>query len=645
MLSSGRRDLVVGLGFLAVSFAEFGWPALPHPSSTILGSTGDPNIFVWSLAWWPHALLHGLDPLVTHALYAPQGANLAWVTAVPTLALVLAPVTLLFGAIASFDLASFALPALSAFCAYRLCLALSGSLWGSLVGGYLYGFSAFVLSQQLQGHLNLTAAFVPPLLGLALARRLRGEWSARRFVLVVGVLLALQLGISTEVALTATLMLVLALLLAALLVAEARGRLRRLVPELAGGYAVGALLASPLLVEALLHFPGHAFTGGEDTVTDAGNLLVPTQVVAVGGSSFPSFQYWFNLHESALYLGPPALVIVALYAWRGRRSAWARALVAFLALAILLTLGSALQAKGHRVVSLPWRALERLPAFDNVHPPRLAEYVSLAAALAVSLWTAGARGRVYRRPYALPLLAVAALVPPVWQKLAVSPNISPSFFTTSLVRTCIPAGETVATFPFGALSDTWQVESGFRFRVAGGYLQSPVFGQQPLIGFYDDPTVVVLDFYGDRGLPTVNSLLAFASRHGVGRFVEVLGSEYPSMRQLERIGTVSVLGGVAVVPGCGSPPLTARPLGAGTKLVLHEQAEGMVVGWCHYGNGGNYYPLPAGVQPSALLTGATHAIFVDGHGLACIPPRGYRRHGFAPTSLGVPPRFYPYFVR
>ena len=42
--------------------------------------------------------------------------------------------------------------------------------------------------------------------------------------------------------------------------------------------------------------------------------------------------------------------------------------------------------------------------------------------------------------------------------------------------------------------------------------------------------------------------------------------------------------------------------------------------------------------------GAKPAIFVRGIGLTCTAPPGYTRQGFAPSTLGAPEGFYPYYA-
>ena len=97
-LSRGRRLHVAAPALYGlVSFLYFGLRPLVDAGPSYVGSGPDPQIFIWSFAWWPHALLHGQNPFVTHAIWAPGGINLAWATTVPGLALLFAPLTLARG--------------------------------------------------------------------------------------------------------------------------------------------------------------------------------------------------------------------------------------------------------------------------------------------------------------------------------------------------------------------------------------------------------------------------------------------------------------------------------------------------------------------------------------------------------------------
>src|SRR5690349_23617540 len=48
--------------YLALTVGLFGGPLLANPAGVSLGGRGDPPLFMWCLTWWPHALLHRLNP-------------------------------------------------------------------------------------------------------------------------------------------------------------------------------------------------------------------------------------------------------------------------------------------------------------------------------------------------------------------------------------------------------------------------------------------------------------------------------------------------------------------------------------------------------------------------------------------------------
>jgi hypothetical protein len=637
------RDLVVLLGYTAVSFGYWAWRVLPHPGRSLIGSGNDPEPYVWAFAWWPHAIGSFQNPFVTHAVFVPQGVNLTWTTEIPALALAFWPVTLLAGPVVSYNLAAMLIPAVAAFTAYRLCLHLTRSTWAAVVGGYLFGFSSFVLAQQIQGHLAQTGVFLLPLVALVVVRFVEGTLTPRGLSLWLGVLLALQLLISTETATTLSLALVLGLTIAYAVGPGLRPAIRRAVVPVVGGYAVMAVLTAPFLVFAFLGRPGGDFTASRQSGVDLMNALVPSHVNAIAGSWFPSVNYHFEDPEAGLYLGLPTLLIVVLYAVRGWRTFSARFLLICLALAMLGALGTALFVDGHRVMSLPLALARHVPALDEAKFQRLAVYAALAAAVVVALWTARTKGWIYPRPFLLPLLAMGALVPVVWSSEYASTPPDPAFFAEGLSKSCLRPGETIAVFPYGWGTYTmlWQAEAGFRFDLAGGYLFTAVYGAPPLTAFERDQTYTDLTFHGDIGLPTMEDLLGFAGRHRIARFVSVAGEGYPTARQLRSLGPVERIGGVLVAPACGSPPLTSRNLAPDVQQAATLDAT--TIAYCT--TAGNYVTLPASLYPAGTLAGSTRANYVAGQGLTCaaIPP-GYRHRGFAPTTFAVPADTYAYYA-
>ena len=463
--------------YLLVAFLYFGLRVVASPRGSLIGNVyTDPETFVWAFAWWPHALLHGQNPFVTHDVWAPSGFDLAWSASVPALALAFAPVTLLVGPLASYDVACVVVVALAAWCAFLLCREITRSFWPSLLGGYLYGFSSHMLG-GVSDHLH-TLAFVPPVAALILVRFVRGELGARPLAIRLGLLLALEAYISTEILFTLTLALVASLVLALLLVPEWRSRLVRLLAPVAGAYLLAGALAAPLLAYALSGYGSKPPAGNEAIVTDAANFVVPTEL-SFGGwwSGGLAGRFPGRIPEQGSYLGLPALVIVCWFAVRFWRKPPARFLLAGFLLAAVASLGSWLTIGGRRLVVLPWVHLAGRPLFEVVIPARLSLYTALATCVVAAWWAASSpRGPRWLR-VAIPALAVLALLPNVfWRGWARTPRLPQLFTTTSLYRSCLSRGANVLPIPTGARGDSllWQVESGFWFRLSDGYVSPAV---------------------------------------------------------------------------------------------------------------------------------------------------------------------------
>jgi hypothetical protein len=458
--------------YLGVSFLFLGVPIATHPGRDLIGQGSDPTIFVWALAWWPHAILHWENPFFTHVIWAPVGVDLAWVTSIPGLALLAAPVTLVGGPALAYNLLAIVLPALAAWTAYLLCRYLTRSFWPSLVGGYLFGFSAFVLGQT-EGHLHMTSVFLLPLVALVVLRFLDGSLSSCRTAVGLGLLLAFQVSFSEELALTLTVTLVLGLLVAFAVVPAIRPRLRRLLLPLVGGYALAGLLVSPLLVYFALHFESGGVNSPSSYPADLANLVVPTPLTGVSWqwTDAISARFLGNDAENGAYLGLPAVVILVWYVWQKRRAAPVRFLAIMLALGLLVELGLSLHVAGRSYVPLPWSAISRLPVFNSVLPVRYSIFVALGAAVAVACWAATAEAPRIAR-LVLPALAVVAIGPSLWNPAWHEHPARPTFFTTGVYRRCLSPGENVLVLPFPLWSGAmlWQAESGFEFRMADAYI-------------------------------------------------------------------------------------------------------------------------------------------------------------------------------
>ena len=366
--------------YLVLSLLLFGLPVLGHLGSRIVASDDiDSSQFMWFFAWWPHALLHGLNPFVTHLMFVPKGFNLTWATAMPGPSIVLAPITLAFSPAVTWNVIQLCAPALSAWTAFLLCRHLTGRVWPSLIGGYIFGFSPYMLL-EMTGAPYLTLVALLPVFVLLVLRRVEGSIGRRRFVVAMTAALTGQYLISSEVLASATLFGGIALVLAFGLFASIRPALLDTAKLLVGAYAATLVLISPFLY---FFFFGHQYPPGATYFrADLASFVLPPPLVALARQ-----QPAFAGSNTEGYLGLPLIVLLGLFTWQRRRSRAAWLVVMALLVAAALSLGTYLIVRGHHTsIPGPWLLLSHLPVLRYAIALRFAVFVALPAALIVAMW-------------------------------------------------------------------------------------------------------------------------------------------------------------------------------------------------------------------------------------------------------------------
>jgi hypothetical protein len=502
----GRRPAVWALaGYLSLSILLWGRFVLgDFDSESLAGNDGVPSAFMWLFEWWPHALLHTTNPFYTHVILVPDGVNLSWVTSVPGLSLAFAPITLIFGPVVSWNVLALLAPALSAWTAFLLCHHLTRATPPSLLGGYLFGFSPYVV-RHLEGLPQLSLVALVPLIALLVVRRVEGTIGERSFVAALAIALAAQFSISTEVLLSTTMIGGLVLLAAIVMLHELRPQLRRTGVLAAAAYAGMAVLVSPFIFYAL--FRGH--TAPDYTYVGVGADLLAWVVPNARGQAIA-----FGTHRWAQgfgYVGVPLLVVLLLFAresWRDRRR---RLVLVALAVTSVASLGGSLVVGSSDTgIPLPWAIVENLPLVEYALPVRMSVFAFLAAAIAVTLWLA-ARGGPGR--WALAGAAVLALAPNVvgstdWT----TPAEDPAFFSSGEYRRYLSSNDRVFPIPATGASMRWQANANFDFDLAaGGFASYPasytrwpiwlalVLGAQPTADEADG----LYQFLHDRGVTAI----------------------------------------------------------------------------------------------------------------------------------------------
>ena len=453
--------------YLALSLAFFGLPIVDGLGSTAIAADDiDASAYMWFFAWWPHALLDGLHPIRTELIFVPEGYNLAWTTAMPGPSLVLAPLTLAVGPLATWNTIMLLGPALAAWTGFLLCREVTGALAPSLVGGYVFGFSPYVLG-NLQGAPNLVLVALLPVLVLLVVRHARGGLGDRAFIGGMTVALTLQFLTSTELLAMAGVFGGIALLAAFALLPEWRDRLLSTVKLLAVASLAAIVLVSPLLWFMLFEPHTNPEQALKGFPADLASFVVPSPYIQIatthdpGGG--PSYANGFA------YLGVPLAVLLALFALEARRRRAARVVLAVLVATAVASLGDELVVAGHETgIPMPWALFEWLPALEYAIPVRFTGFTALAAALAVALWLAWHGGRAR---WALAAAALLFVLPDVGNTIWRTPLSDPGLFAdASAHEAVIGERDSVLTVPAWGANMRWQANSDFDFRMAAGYV-------------------------------------------------------------------------------------------------------------------------------------------------------------------------------
>jgi hypothetical protein len=453
-----------------------------HPGRGVIGANpaSDFGIMSWSLAWWPWAAMHGVNPLRANVLWPPVGFPLLWMTSIPVPALLGAPLTLAAGPLAAYNALMVVSVLAAAAAAFLLCYELTEHAAAAAAGGLVFALSPYMLGHTMSQHLNLVFVFPLPLLILLLVRLLRGKTTPRRYVIGSGALLLVLAGTSLELFVDLALVAVLVSVLALTFAPYRRRSVARAVGLAAAAYGLCLPVIVPVAVVAFSAAHEPIQNAPANYEIDVANVLIPTPTNLLGGVpmvSRLSAHFAGNIGERDGYVGLPLLLIAiaGLVAAR-RRGAWAFGLLALVA--FVLSLGATLELDGRALLTLPvW--VENAPVLGETLPARMTLFLSIALACLAAIWF-GHPGQRGLKLVAGALLALS-LAPNFWlartyggawavtDSVAWSLRAAPPGFTgdrrwTQTVR----RGSTVLVLPTRDRTPAmyWLAASGMRFSLA-----------------------------------------------------------------------------------------------------------------------------------------------------------------------------------
>ncbi|HET9075872.1 MAG TPA: hypothetical protein VFN68_02985 [Acidimicrobiales bacterium] len=501
-----RAGALIALLYLSAGLVAY-WHVLVHLATVQPGfGSGDVARYDWFVGWVPWALGHGVNPFISHVGNVPFGLNLMDDTSVLALGLVMAPVTVLFSPVVSVNILFILAYPLSAGGGYLLARRFVEWRPAAFAAGLFYGFSPYMVAQGV-GHLNLCFVPLPPLILLGLHElMIRQERSARKVGALLGLAVAVQFLISTEI--TATTALFAAIATVILLVVGRHGvraRLRHAVEGLVVALVVAVvLIAYPLYVAVAgpLHISG-LIAGFQYYYSALVAPLVPTSLMQFGTAHMKRIadKIGGNLAENGTYLGAPLVVLVlAALVFVRRRVVWvagAVAIIAFvLSLGITFHLGLSRWANLGSNIRLPADILFHIPKLNDAFPVRYALFVDLFVMIVLAV-TLEALHRAPTRPglrAGLPAaVAVVVLLPlvPAWPYPAEGRTGVPGYFTSGAVN-ALADGSVALVYPVPVntndAAQLWQAQAGYRFKEVGGYFVVPAPKGAPSGSQFYEPT-------------------------------------------------------------------------------------------------------------------------------------------------------------
>jgi hypothetical protein len=475
----------------------------PDPSTrAIAQNVNDQTLIEWFLG---HGVLvwTGDFSLLTTRLNSPDGVNLMSNASHILHGVIMAPVTVLFGAAVSFALlVALNLAATAAGWYLLLARGLKLNRGAAIVGGLFAGFAPGMISQS-NSHLHMTAQWlVPPIVWFVIL--LTRVTTARDTVVTslgLSVLICAQVFLGEEVLyLTA-----LTLGLFGLVYSAMRWRWAKAVaPRFLAGLGLAAVVSGLTLAYPLWfqfsgprHTPNAPFPA-DYYFADIASYLVFSPLSIAGSED--AGRLASSHAELNTYFGLPLLVVLLGCVIWSRRSAVVTAASATSIVMIYLSFGPYLTLNTERT---GWPSLygniAEVPVIDGALPTRyaLALIPLVGVILAITFDAAVRAGGLIR--VAVPTAIVAALLPMAPLPLEGTDRVPvPEFITSGAWRQCAPEGGVIVPVPLPTPMAPdpmrWAAAANGEFGMPEGFFLGAYGAEgRTSVGTYKQPTSAMLE--------------------------------------------------------------------------------------------------------------------------------------------------------
>ena len=460
-----------------------------HPLSYIISTdNGDQIGSLWRLTWPVYALTHHIFILHSDYLGYPGGFNVMWTYQLLP-GILMAPITLLFNSVLSYNVLTIIGFSLSAWFASIFASKFMHKWSAIITAGLMYGFGPYQLAQSM-GHLALTSVCIAPLIGIVLYQILQEQqWPFWKSGILLGFLLSIQFYIFLE---TFTILIFYCgLTFVTYILYKGVKKINYayifrsfeicfLSLVVLCGYAIFYLITGP-------NHLGGGINGVQPSGVVVGNLTgfiipSPTQLLAFNHNIIlnPHGGIVINSMEWDNYLGIPLLALITVGFFRIKTKTF-KFFVLLLGLTILLDLGQDIWLTVSYNTHIPFIAkiFDYIPLMKNILWSRVGFLLDLFSGILLGLYIESEKSRRFSKRYILNtclFLGIFLTMFPYLPRPTVEIPKTPKFFTTYVEK--LPQGIALLIAPYvhdgsNDNPEYWQIESGYHFKMSEGYFFYP----------------------------------------------------------------------------------------------------------------------------------------------------------------------------
>ena len=380
------------LFYLLISVVYWGIQIWPDLTTQFIGAKhGDGFGHIWLLGIWQVIFSQHGHLFITKQVWSPIGFNLAHTSNLVGLGIInhwfgwdnYSPVFI-------YNFWMLAAPILAALSAFLLCYTISKKYLASLIGGFIYGYSPYMLGHVMGGHLELLLIFPAPVLALLLLLHAQEKINSGLFVILTTFFSTLYFSFSPELLIAYTIVTAALWILIYCIHPSLRKALQRTAIMF-----VFANILTLLCVSDYLYFFIHDYTTQfAKNITDNANpflgFLIPTPLFLIGGHLFKSIanQFPADLYDSTGYICLPLLYILFDTCRNTKKHPYYFPILFAVIVSFLLSMGPRFHFLNAATFPFLWWPFSHIPILDFIMPGRLSYLAYLFLALLLCIWLA-----------------------------------------------------------------------------------------------------------------------------------------------------------------------------------------------------------------------------------------------------------------